>query len=239
MNLYNSSFTTNNGAETYHNELKGLLMRKRNCWVFIKIFNDYITSNHIEIQRSLNNLETTRQRNESIQRNFRELVLSYNQNQINEIELIERTFRIEASEQIFVLLNQQNRPPVSDSLELSAEDLPDLITNSAKEIPDILDDVPNELLEPVLPPSLIAQSNHLLNNLETGRRSYSEIDRECHLNCGRMKGNLILSPCGHSDYCLDCMGKHCHIDNHNIRYEITCPECRVRINAFIFMIVRN
>ena len=90
------------------------------------------------------------------------------------------------------------------------------------------------------PPSFLTQSRELLSIIESGRGTYIERTGEWLLLCGRSRGNLLLNPCGHNYYCLNCIIQHCSINDSTYpRHCIRCPECKVQIRSVIFAIIRD
>ena len=93
--------------------------------------------------------------------------------------------------------------------------------------------------ESVIPPTFTQQSSILMETLQQNITRYSEASEECRILCGRPYGNIILVPCGHRDYCFDCLRNHCSInDEINPRMSINCPDCNAVIENFIFIVIR-
>ena len=91
----------------------------------------------------------------------------------------------------------------------------------------------------VVPTEWTVHSQQLSQCLLNIEESYHETDIECTLACGNFKGNLILVPCGHSDYCFGCMQNWCQINDRRYpRRKVLCPECGVEISTFVTLILR-
>lgn len=112
--------------------------------------------------------------------------------------------------------------------------------------PEIIEILPNgqevtnnQTLPAVMPPSWLRQSRELQELLANISSNYRESASPCSLMCGRLHGNLAIVPCGHSDYCLDCIRNHITVnDNFFPRHSIRCPDCGVDISSFLCIIIR-
>lgn len=94
-------------------------------------------------------------------------------------------------------------------------------------------------LEDLIPDTFLSQSEDLIEKLNNCRPRYRAGNDDCVLMCGRKNGNLVLVPCGHNDYCLECMIQHCTI-NHTFqpRHVVKCPDDNCVIEGFACLFIR-
>lgn len=248
INLYEASHTTNNGAESYHSSLTTLLQRKRNVWVFLKIFNEYLVTVDIEAQRIGNHLITTRQRPSSIQANFRQNINEFDSGVIDKFQLIERSFNFVILPAIRAYINQYYRSTDTNLLETDSQDsLPEIAENETminvndEEYEGILglNEFENEMPENIFIDDdihtndiIVSENQRLFEAINTLEVTNSAPRRECFA-CTENAAGQVLFNCGHSNMCFECIKSNLEfLINSRSNQIFSCGHCRTRIRNF-------
>lgn len=247
---------TNNYSESTFATFNASLHPHPNVFVLIEFLAKRTYRDALDIERLSRSLTIRRPRPQSSVQKERRI------KNANRLMSQDRITPLEMISSLRDIPNMIEVPDQSDSDGTSDNDLEDSLSNSPENdnspphhqepdsvsissLPDIIAVDPNapetglETFEDVIPPSWTMQSERLLPILHSSQMSYSPRDQECALGCGDMNGNLVLVPCGHMDYCLNCMIRHCSVNQRfNPRFTIRCPECNATIESFVTTIIR-